>query len=136
LRTTRGRLLRGSRGYGVVETALVVILMGLLAVVVMERYQRTLYEAQKTALKAELVNIRQALALYKALNGRYPASLRELLERRALAPYEAGILLSPRYLEHQAVDEQGRLLDPFGAPYIYDPATGTVRSSRRGFEGW
>jgi hypothetical protein len=97
-------------------------------------------EAGETALKAELVNIRTTVKLFRILNGRYPASLRELTEKKVLLPANkdsfSGAILDDRYLLPNAVDTEGNITDAFGTPYVYDPGKGTVRSGTNGYENW
>ncbi|MDO8747276.1 MAG: hypothetical protein Q7J70_06420, partial [Thermodesulfovibrionales bacterium] len=67
------------KGSGIVETMLVLIVISILVVVVMDRYETIVEKAKKVALKAELNNIRQAILVFKIKNGRFPESLKELV---------------------------------------------------------
>src|SRR3990172_3166453 len=112
---------------------MVVILMGVLAVIAMAHYEKTAHEARKTALRAELLNLRQSIALFKAIKGRQPDDLKELLTGQYVLPYKDD-LINRKYLEPGAVDERMNILDPFGLPYLYFPADGSVRSQKDGYE--
>jgi len=123
------------KGSGIVESMLVLIVVSILVVVVMDRYETIAEEAKKVALKAELNNIRQAIILFQIKNGRPPESLKELVSARFVTPYKDDII-SSKYLEHYAMDRNKNLVDPFDLPFAYDKATGKVWSSSKGFENW
>ncbi|MDP2167030.1 MAG: type II secretion system protein GspG [Thermodesulfovibrionales bacterium] len=120
-------------GYGIIETLIVIIVMGVLAVVVMSHYEKIAYEAKHTALKAELLNLRQAITLFKIMKGRFPKDLNELIDSNYIMPYQENPI-SKKYLEPHSLDERGNILDPYGMPYVYFPADGSVRSQKEGFE--
>ena len=135
------RILYSNKGYGIIETSVVVVVMGILILVFMDRYEKTVYETQKTALKAELLNLRQSIKLFKIIKGRYPGSLKELVSERYSYPYQKGTpyvkdLMSDAYLEPYSVDKDKNILDPFDQPYIYNSITGEVRTPHKGFEGY
>lgn len=122
-------------GAGIVETLIVIIVISILAVVVIDRYNSIVWEAKKVALRAELNNLRQAIQLFKITKGRYPESLKELITEHIVAPYK-DTLISARYLEPYSVDKDLNVLDPFDLPIAYDHLTGKVRSQKKGFEDW
>jgi Tfp pilus assembly protein PilE len=133
----------GERGRTALETLLVLILLAALLVVAVERYSSYVRPVKETALATELSNLRRAVNYFAMMNGRLPASLRELAEknievmrRPAIAGAEYEIVVVGRYVEGMAADAAGNPLDPFGNPYVYDAATGRVRSGTRGYETW
>lgn len=81
------------------------------------------HESRILALKSDLRKIRTAVALHYSRTNRYPSSVeqaaKEGLGRRIT------MLLSN-------IDENGRIRDPFGRRYSYNPATGEVRSRTSG----
>jgi hypothetical protein len=107
--------------------------MSILAIVVMDRYEKTVYEARSVALKMELSSIRQSIKLFKIIKGRYPSDLKELITSKYISPYKDD-LISGRYLEPNSVDNEMNILDPFDIPYGYDPKTGEVHTKKKGFE--
>lgn len=131
---------RGRQGLTIIEAVITLCMIGILLLVVVPLYQRLTREAGETALKAELVNIRTTVKLFRLLNGRYPESLRELTEKKVLMPANkesfSGSILDDRYLLPNAVDAEGNITDAFGSPYVYDPGNGTVRSGTSGYENW
>jgi type II secretory pathway pseudopilin PulG len=120
----------------VFDTVLVCLLVAGLTVAFMTYYGPIAREARHTALKVGLANIRLSTELYRALNGRYPGDLKELLSERFLIPTEQGIFLNDWYLRAQALDPSGYPVDPFGERYQYEPASGRVSSGTRGYQNW
>jgi competence protein ComGC len=125
----------GKNGASIVETLLVIILISVLIVIVMSKYEDIAWEAKKTALQTELVNVRQVILLFKITKGKYPASLKELITEKLMLPYK-DTLIRAKYLELYSLDKDMNLLDPFDTPYAYDPQTGKVWSKKKGFETW
>ena len=132
------RILATRNGYGIVETLIVIIIISILVLVVISRYEDILWEARKTALQTGLVNIRQSITLFRITRNRYPKSLNELVATNIIFPHSdpGEAVFKSKYLEHYSVGEKGDILDPFGLPYLYNPATGEVRSQKKGFENW
>jgi general secretion pathway protein G len=123
------------KGGGIVESMLALIVISILVVIVMDRYETIVEEAKQVALKSELNNIRQAILVFKIKTGRYPASLKELLTTHYVIPYQDTVI-SAKYLEHYAIDKDKNILDSFDLPFAYDPFTGRVWSIKKGFEHW
>jgi hypothetical protein len=80
----------------------------------------------------ELQAMRQAIVTFKMIRGAYPDSLSDL----TAMTFDAGNGDGRPYLEGVPEKDKGRLLDPFGSPYVYDPARGWVRSQSPGYERW
>lgn len=125
----------GQKGASIVETLIVIIVISVLIVIVMTKYEDIAWEAKQTALKTELVNVRQAIMLFKMTKGKYPESLKELIAGQMIMPYK-DTLIRAKYLELYSLDKDKNLLDPFDLPYAYDPQTGKVWSTKKGFESW
>lgn len=124
------------KGSGIVESLIILIVISILVVVVMDRYETIIEEAKKVALKTELNNIRQAILFFKIKNSRYPESLKELVTKQFVMPYKDNNIISAKYLEPYAFDKDKNILDSFDLPFAYDPATGRVWSIKKGFENW
>lgn len=122
-------------GAGIIETLIVIIVISILAVVVIDRYEDVVLETKKVAIRAELINLRQAIVLFKITKGRYPESLKELISEYVVAPHKDA-LFSAKYLESYSIDKDMNILDPFDMPFAYDHLTGKVRSQKKGFEDW
>lgn len=127
--------LRDRMGAGIVESLIVLIVISVLVVVVMSRYEDVIWEAKKVALQTELNNLRQSILLFKMTNGRYPESLKELILENLVVPYKYTIIRA-KYLEHYSVDKDMNILDTFDIPFAYDRLTGRVWSQKKGFENW
>lgn len=133
-----------TKGYGIIETFIVLIIIGVLAIVFIERFEKTALEAKKQALKIELLNLRQSILLFKIIKGRYPEDLKELIVEEYALPHKVGEdetqkyigkpIFRRKYIEPYSVDEGMNILDPFGFSYLYYPANGSVRSQKEGFE--
>ena len=84
VRPVMGRYTGNPKGFTALDAVITLCLIGVLFGIVVPRYQRLAQEAQETALKAELVNIRTSIRLFKMLNSRNPQSLKELMEKDRL----------------------------------------------------
>jgi len=128
--------LRNQKGLGVLDAVVVILVVSILIAVVVPYYQKMIREGREAALKAELVNVRQAVRLFEMLNQRKPKDLQELIRKKLLDPTRQDTFFESRFLNPYAVDEQGRPLDPFGGAYRYDPERGDVQSPTGGYEAW
>lgn len=87
----------------------------------------------KTGLMmSELSELRAAVTQYKFMNKVSPPDLDALVKGKYSFKEEA-----PRpYLTNIKPDKAGKLVDPFGNPYKYDPQKGTIQTVTKGFEQW
>lgn len=133
---------RNRKGLTVIDAVITLCIIGVLIGIVIPKYQRMAHEAQEAALKSELSNIRTSIELFRMLNGRYPNSLNELIEKNVMLPAKigsnpyTGSILDQKYLMLNAVDEKGNIIDPFGSPFEYDLFRGEVRATTKGYETW
>jgi prepilin-type N-terminal cleavage/methylation domain-containing protein len=68
------------KGFTLVELAIVIAILGILAIYAIPKYQGMVEEARTAQAKAQLGTVRSALAIYYAKNsGKFPASLDESL---------------------------------------------------------
>lgn len=81
----------------------------------------------------QLQSIRKSIDLFRAVEGKNPASLQELASTEFSF---AGEDQKHRFLESPTMNERGLFLDAFGSLFEYDPASGRVKSSTRGYEFW
>ena len=126
---------KGQAGRTTFETLLITSLVGILLVIAISNFLTSVRLVREVALRSELGNIRTAIILYITLNRRYPASLRDMVREGYTLPTGSG-LIKYKYIEGMAVDNDGNLLDTFGAPFTYASETGWVKSSTKGYESW
>lgn len=118
------------------DAALVVILAGLLAVGIFLYFPPLLRVARESALHMTLANVRTAVTLYRAREGRFPSDVRELLDKGYVVDGPQGPLYVGMYLTHQQRDGEGFPLDPFGHRFGYDPVKGRVWSTTHQYGEW
>lgn len=82
-------------------------------------------------LMNELSMLRSAVMTYKMINKRNPDSLGDLVA----TTYKADSVEKP-YLDTLPGLVEGRVVDPFGAPYAYDPESGWLQSSSPDYRSW
>ena len=76
------------RGFTLVELAIVIAILGILAMYAIPKYQGMVEEARTAQAKAQLGTVRSALAIYYAKNsGKFPASLGGTLFAEGTVPY-------------------------------------------------
>jgi len=130
-------------GLTILDALITLCLVGVLIGVVLPHYQRLARDAQGVALKTGLVNIRTSIRLFRILNSRNPASLQEMVQKKAMLPARIGSdpytgphILKESYLMEYAVDRNGNIIDSFGNPFAYDAVSGEVRATTKGYEAW
>ena len=76
------------RGFTLVELAIVIAILGILAMYAIPKYQGMVEEARTAQAKAQLGTVRSALAIYYAKNsGKFPATLDGTLFAEGTVPY-------------------------------------------------
>ncbi len=123
-------------GRTVVESLIILSLIGILIWVFMGRYERVATATKEEALKMELHNIKLTIKLFTVMNRRYPSDIKELTRGRYSIALPEGDFFEEEYIRGLKLDEEGNILDPFGNPYSYDPQTGKIRSQTPGYEAW
>ena len=121
--------LKGEQGLGIVDTLIVLVLISIFFGVLIPHYEKIAVDAQETALKVGLQNIRMAIGVYLIINHEYPRDLRDLINKRYIIPVRGDTIFTQEYLRSLAVDSEGRPLDPFRNPYSYDRVNGHVAST-------
>jgi general secretion pathway protein G len=108
----RGRPRLGAVGFTLIEVLVVVAILGILAAIIVPRVMDRPDEARRTAAKADVQGIEQALKLYRLDNGFYPSTdqgLGALVQRPATNPVPGNW---KKYLERLPKD-------PWGTDYQY-----------------
>lgn len=111
----------------ILESSLVILAVVVLIAFILAEYDDILLKTKEAALRMELRNIRAALAAHRMSYNSYPAGI-------------ANLPLCPRGNPALCIDGKfnsaNEPLDPFGNPYKYDRADGTVSSTTKGYESW
>jgi type II secretory pathway pseudopilin PulG len=113
------------RLYEVILVVVVVVIVLAFGIAELRDFVR---ESRKVVLKADLRNLRNAIALHHASTNTYPATLEQA------ASSGTGGLGENVILVLYNTDNKGCPRDPFGKRYFYDPATGEVRSRTPGYD--
>jgi type II secretory pathway pseudopilin PulG len=129
-------------GRAVFETLLVLILLCLLLFFALERYVISIGTTRETALMVELSNLRTAINFFVMAKKRLPLSLNELTREKAVVTghviegKEYYLVIGSSYIQTMKNDEEGYPTDAFGNRFSFDPATGRLWSSTKGYETW
>lgn len=126
---------RKSRAFSLVELLIVIIIIAVLAAVAIPRFANSTTRSKESALRANLKLFRNAVELYKADTGAYPAALADLV---AAAAPGTGLDSTGASVNIIPADWKGPYLnslenDPLsGAAFTYStssPTVGKVTSS-------
>ena len=74
-----GRACSADEGFTLVELMIVVAIVGILATISVPSYHTSLIKARETVLRQDLFTMREVLDQHRADQGKYPASLGELV---------------------------------------------------------
>ncbi len=85
---------------------------------------KVILAAKETVLRSELSNLRHSLEVYKVYNRAAPADLRDLYSTRDY------------FVSINRLNNEGRLCDPFGHEYMYDPEKCRIRSGTLKYSQW
>lgn len=119
----------GRSAYEVIIIVVVVVLTGALAVGLYAERNKVHKERMLTA---ELSSLRTSIALYTIVNREHPPSLKAVVEET----YEVGDGSRRPFAEYVHSDGGGKLIDPFGSAYVYDPQSGWASSATVGYRTW
>lgn len=137
----RKGFLKAERGRTAFETLLVLMLVALLFLYAADRFVSSAKDLHEKALVIELSNFRRSINYYTLLNNRLPETLKELVEKKAIIDKDKiegakHDMIIGKIAEAVETDKEGYPIDPFGNRYGYDPQTGMIRSSSKGYERW
>lgn len=107
-------LLRGNRGFTLIEIMVVVVILGILAAIVVPRLLERPEEARRTKAAVDIKGLEEAIGLFKLDNGFYPSTEQGL---QALVTKPGTGRIPPRY--HEGGYLKKVPTDPWGSPYIY-----------------
>lgn len=124
--------IRNKRGFTLVELLVVIVVLAVLAAIVLPKFMNSSNRSKESALKSDLKLVRNAVSLFQADTGNYPATLADLSESTVANVKVAGGAAV------KAADWHGPYLesvptDPVsGSALTFDAATGKVTSSASG----
>ena len=113
-----------------------IVFIGVIAfslALVVSTYMFQKNSAKQHALHYQLQLLRTAELLYASVNRELPETLERMAEGTFRLP---GDDTTRRYLEYPPMIVGGKIMDPFGNPYTYDPKAGWIKSSTPGYEFW
>lgn len=113
------------------EVVLVTVIVGLTLALGIALFAGRSKVQKGRLLIQELSTLRSGISLYNAVNNKMPGSLNELVD----STYTVNATERP-YVEFQHKNSEGKLIDPFGSSFNYEPKTGWVSSSTEGYEAW
>ncbi|HPW45603.1 MAG TPA: hypothetical protein PKU96_04450 [bacterium] len=112
--------------------ALIVVALLTVAIMSITIYFERQLSNQK-AMFYQLQALRTSINLFKAVNGRNPEDLAEMISSEYKFPGED---IPRRFFHNLTLNKAGAIIDPFETPYQYDKVTGWVRSASAGYEYW
>lgn len=113
------------------EIVIVTIVVSLAVILAVSLYASRAKYRKGEMLSRELGTMRSALTTYKLLNKKNAADIKALVE----SEYEMdGVKRT--YLDRLPMSEDGKIVDPFGNPYFYNPSSGWISSVTPGYERW
>lgn len=114
---------------GQIILLLIIAVIG--AVVVGVRLHLSAKMANEEALLQQLGTVRMSVELYLKLNSKFPLDLKTLTTEKYTIKDNRSF-----YLVGVKVDKDGHPLDSFGNKFEYDPASGRVWTSTKGYGNW
>ncbi|NQT94994.1 MAG: hypothetical protein HQ572_00945 [Candidatus Omnitrophica bacterium] len=125
-----------TKGRSLVEIITLVIAVFIIIGFLIGRGNMVVLEARKTALKSELSNLRLAVFLYHMLYKEYPQNLEMLINRTYEIKANRAVPFKGTFIKNLKYAEEGKLKDPFGEIYLYNPYTGMINSQSKGYKDW
>jgi prepilin-type N-terminal cleavage/methylation domain-containing protein len=129
------------RGFTLVELAIVIAILGILAMYAIPKYQGMVEEARTAQAKAQLGTVRSALAIYYAKNsGKFPAQLDGTIFAEGTVPYVEATDANGNVLKKNSVNDSvtlnndgvvssGEVSDKGG--WVYDVKTDLTQADVR-----
>jgi len=120
--------MRGRKGFTLIEVLIVIVVIAILAAIVVPRLLGAGREAREASLRAHLQELRNAVGLFQAQCGDYPAQLADLMATSAPATGANGVDIN-------TADWKGPYLTTPGGGLPENPITGAVDWDYVGTDG-
>lgn len=133
------KTIRKRGGFSLVELVVVVLILGIIAAVAAPRMFDTAGEARENSTRTSLVILRDAIELYKARNGSYPAAATLPTD---LKPFVKGpfpiVQMGSNQNSSVVVTTQDPIVAPEagGAGWVYNETTGEILINDAAYLSW
>lgn len=124
------------KGRSLVELIVIWIAIFIIASFFLGRANILLVKAREATLRNELNNLRLAISLYYILHKTYPDSMESMIDKAYEIHDQKGSVLRGKFLSNLKYSGEGRLKDPFGKIYVYNPSAGMVKSQAKQYADW
>lgn len=122
----------GKNGFTMIELVLVIMIIAILTAIIVPRYLSQIPQAEIATTKANLQNIRGAIAMYRAEQGSYPATLSKLTDTPSTtSPYLRQIPYETCSDPDVNTEVAGTTVTNAGG-WLYDKNTGNVWVNKSG----
>jgi type II secretion system protein G len=123
-------------GFTLIEVLIVIVVIAILAAIVVPRLLGAGREAREASLRAHLQEIRNALGLFQAQMGDYPADLTQIMDSTAPATGANGVVFNANdfrgpYLTTASGDLPNNPIsggNAVGTDWTYTATTGTLKA--------
>ncbi len=127
---------RNKTGKSLIELIVIWIAIFIIAGFFLGRANMFLLKAREATLKNELNNLRLAVSLYYILYKTYPDNIETLIDKAYEIHARKGSVLKGKFLNNLKYNREGKLKDPFGKIYVYNPQSGMVKSQTVKYKDW
>lgn len=118
---------------GSLEKFILLVIFVAALIFVGSTYMKERTVTKERTLYYQLEMMRQGINTFQLIQKRLPSNLIELASSVYKLP---GSELKNRYVEIVKVDGDGKVVDPFGNPYDYDPKVGWVKCASSKYVNW
>jgi general secretion pathway protein G len=121
-----------ANGYTLIELLIVLAIIGLLVSIALPRYQYARERAREAVLRENLTRLRELLDQYKSDKGKYPTSLRTLVDEGYLRKMPVDPITGREDTWEEIPEEAVEGTDPTLQSGIWDVKSGAVGTTMDG----